>query len=332
MKKPLLKILLQWALALLLVVLLFLWGDVSQLFRSPDIQWGGVLLVFLSNVGFTLAHNFRWKEIVKNLSIPKGGNFFSLYRSLIDSYAIGKIIPMDVSLLGLRTYYLNRFEKMEVSLAVFSVLLDRLLDLILFLTVALPSFFLITGMASINQSFLILTLLIIIHGVIIFLKKGETLHFFSKIYRTVLMGWFSKIPFVRSRWSEAAEVEWKEHDFRLDSVIRITGWNYVKYIFLCLRFYFTGLALGVRLPLLQSFFFLPFVQLSGLINITPGGLGVVELGTYGALHLMGISQSQTLLFVIGQRILQFFIFIVLFVLNRLFYLMQSRWRRIEGLG
>jgi uncharacterized membrane protein YbhN (UPF0104 family) len=54
---------------------------------------------------------------------------------------------------------------------------------------------------------------------------------------------------------------------------------------------------------MESFFFLPFIQLSGLINLTPAGLGVVELGTYGALLLMGISRAQILIFVIGQRVL-----------------------------
>jgi uncharacterized membrane protein YbhN (UPF0104 family) len=109
------------------------------------------------------------------------------------------------------------------------------------------------------------------------------------------------------------------------------GWNTIKYIFLCLRFYFTGLALGIRFPLLQSFFFLPFVQLSGLINITPGGLGFVEMGTYGALYLMGVPHAQILLFVVGQRILLFSIFIILFLLTRLFSLIQSRGRTAEGL-
>jgi len=331
MKKPLLKILVQWGLALLLVLLLFTLGDVSQLAHLSEIHWEFVLLVFLSNVGFTLAHNFRWKEIVDNLSGQKGSPFFSLYRSLVNSYAIGKIIPMDVSLLGLRSYYLKRFQNLPMSTAIFSVLLDRFLDLLLFLTMALPSFLLISQAASATQAMLILLLLLILQGFVILWKKGETFHFFLFLFRTFLVRWLSKIPFLGTRISEGMKEEGEIHPFDLASVVQIMGWNHIKYFFLCLRFFFTGLALGIQIPLVKSFFFIPFVQLSGLINITPGGLGVVEMGTYGALFLMGIPNSQILLFVFGQRILLFSIFLSLFVLSHLFYFIHYRWRRLGDL-
>jgi uncharacterized membrane protein YbhN (UPF0104 family) len=330
MKKGLSKILIQWGLGVLLILLLFYFGDVSRLARLPEVRWNAVLMVFLCNVGFTLAHNFRWKEIVDNLSGQERSDFFSLYRCLIDSYAIGKIIPMDVSLLGLRSYYLRR-QKMSVSMAVFSVLLDRFLDLLLFLMMAVPSFFLITGVATATQSALILLFLLLLQGVVIAWKKGETVHFLLYLYRRFLVRWLLKIPFLRTRLGGGDEAGEGPH-FHLGSVIQIMGWNYIKYLFLCLRFFFTGLALGIQLPLVKSFFFLPFVQLSGLINITPGGLGVVEMGTYGALYLMGVPNAQIVLFVVGQRVLIFFIFLSFFVLTRLFYFIQARWRRLEGAG
>jgi len=328
MRKGLSKILIQWGLGLLLIVLLFFFGDVSNLVRLPDVRWNAVLMVFLCNVGFTLAHNFRWKEIVDNLPGQERSDFFSLYRCLIDSYAIGKIIPMDVSLLGLRSYYLKR-QKVPVSMAVFSVLLDRFLDLLLFLVMAVPSFFLITGVATTIQSVLILLFLLALQGVVIAWKKWETVHFLLYLYRHFLVRWLLKIPFLRTRLGGAEEAGEGVH-FRLGSVIQIMGWNYMKYIFLCLRFFFTGVALGIQFPLAKSFFFIPFVQLSGLINITPGGLGVVEMGTYGALYLMGVPNAQIILFVVGQRVLLFSIFLGLFVLTHLFYFIQSQWRRLGG--
>jgi uncharacterized protein (TIRG00374 family) len=328
MRRSFLKILIQWGLALLLVFLLFTLGDVSQLAHLSEVHWEFVLLVFLSNVGFTLAHNARWKEIVDNLSEEKGSKFFSLYRSLVDSYAIGKIIPMDVSLLGLRSYYLKRFQNITMSTAIFSVLLDRFLDLILFSMMALPSFLFISKVASITQSMLVFLLLLNVQGFIIFWKKGETFYFFLWLYRTFLVHWLSKIPFLRARISEGAKAGMEIHPFHFPSVVRIMAWNYIKYVFLCLRFFFTGLALEIHIPLVSSFFFMPLVQLSGLINITPGGLGVVELGTYGALLLMEIPKPQVLVFVFGQRILLFFIFLSLFILSYIFYFIQPLWRKL----
>ncbi|RPJ08194.1 MAG: UPF0104 family protein [Deltaproteobacteria bacterium] len=330
MKKPRLKMFAAWGLGLLLLFLLFIVGDGFDLIRLPEPRWGSVFLVFLFTVGFTIAHNFRWREIIESLSPTWRGEFFSLYRSLTDSYAIGKIIPMDLSLLGVRSYYLNRVEKLSFPVAVFSVLFDRFMDVVIFLLMALPSFLLIAGIASSIQSVSILVLLLLGQSLLICWKKGETFHYLFSISRVLVFRWVSKIPILGNRVKRGIEQAGDPAPFTLHAVIKIMAWNYVKYFFLSLRFYFTGRALGIPLPLLETFFFLPFVQLSGLINVTPGGIGVVEAGTYGALLLMGISKSQILIFVVGQRVLLIGSFGALFVLNRFFYFVRSKWRGEEG--
>ena len=321
-----------WGLGLLLILLLFILGDASQLVSLPEIHWGALVLLFVSNAGFTIAHNFRWKGIVENLSPSRPIGFFTLYRFLIDSYAIGKVIPMDVSLLGVRSYYLSRLEGSSVSIAVFSVLLDRFLDVIIFLSMALPSFLLITRTTDAISSFLILALLLVGQGVVLSWKKGESFRFLFSSYRFILARWGSKIPFLRNRMKGGIDVTGGPGQFTFRSVIKIMTWNYIKYIFLSLRFFLTGQALGISFPIIQSFFFLPFVQLSGLINVTPGGIGVVEAVTYGALLLMGLPTSQILIFIVGQRVLLTAMFVSLFVLNRLFYFVYSKWRREESLS
>jgi uncharacterized protein (TIRG00374 family) len=220
---------------------------------------------------------------------------------------------------------------MSINLAVFSVLLDRFLDLVILIMMLLPSLLLVTGAISSAQAFLILISLMIGQGFIIIWKEGETFHFFLSIYRLLVERVFSKVPFLGSRIKEGTrELEGSYH-FDLTSVFRIITWNFIKYFFLSLRFYFTGQAFGVLFPWVRGFFFLPLIQISGLINITPAGLGVTEMGTYGALFLMGIPKSQILIFVLGQRILLLSIILILFALNHLFYLIQSMWDRVEGL-
>ncbi len=333
MKKPLFKHVAQWGLALvLLLALIFFLGDLSQLKTLPEVHWNYILLAFLGNVGFTLSHNFRWKGIVEGLSPSKKIDFFSLYRFLIDSYAIGKIIPMDASLVGLRSYYLKEFQKIPISMALLSVLLDRFLDVILFLILAVPSFLLITKATSPDQSFSIFLMILLGFALIVAWKKGDTFHFFLNLYRLVIIRWLSKVPWVGHRMKEGIDETREHRPFRAGSVVQIMVWNFVKYIFLSIRFYLTGQALGISFPFVQSFFFLPFVQLSGLVNVTPGGLGILEMGTYGALFFMGVTRSQILIFVLGQRILLFPMFLILLVLTHLFYFIQTRWRRFGGVG
>ena len=198
------------------------------------------------------------------------------------------------------------------------------MDMLMFLTMAVPSFLLITKTATAIQSLSILILLVVGQGLVILWKKGDTLRFFLSAYRTLVVHGFSRIPYLRNRVKEGMEGPEGDYHFGLASVAEIMGWNFVKYLFLSLRFYFTGMALGVSLPWLQSFFFLPFVQLSGLVNVTPAGLGVMELGTYGALFLMGISKPQILVFVFGQRILLIVTFLALFALYHFFCLILRR--------
>jgi len=317
----------QWGLGLLLLLLLFLLGDLSQFRLLPDMGWVSVLAVFLCNVFFTVSHNFRWKKIVDDLSPHGRSDFLSLYRSLVDSYAMGKIIPMDVSLLVLRSYDLKRLQGTPISVAVFSVLLDRFLDIVILLVMGLPSFLLITGAASEIQSLSILVFFLIGQGFVIFWKKGETFHFLRRIYRLFLARWLSKIPFLGNRLRGEMGQEEEVGHFSLASVTETMLWNLVKYVFLSLRFYFTGRALGIPFPWLQGFFFLPFIQLSGIINVTPGGLGVLELGTYGALVLMGIPKFQILTFVVGQRILLISMSFALFFFIRIFFLFRPRLRQ-----
>ena len=141
-----------------------------------------------------------------------------------------------------------------------------------------------------------------------------------------------KIPFFRNRMKAGIEDMEGSYHFDTASIFRIAGWSVIKYFSLSFRFYFTGQALGIPISWGQGFFFIPFIQLTGLINITPAGLGVTEMGTYGALFLMGVPKSQILIFVFGQRILLLFTSLALFALNHIFYLIQSRWERAEGFG
>jgi len=332
MKQSHLKALIQWGLGILLICFVLYLGDISQISRLPEIHWGYVFALFLSSLFFTLSHNFRWKAIVDRTSAAKKGNFFSLLQNLINSYALGILIPLELSLLGLRSHHLKRFQNIPMTVAIFSVLLDRFLDFIIFAVMALPSFLLITGTTSIFQSFLILVLLLAGQVLLILWKKGETFHFLLSLYRALLERWLARVAFFRNRMKAGNKEMEGSYYFDTASVFRITSWSLIKYIILSLRFYFTGQALGIPFSWAQGFFFIPFIQLAGLINITPAGLGVTEMSTYGALFLMGVPKSQILIFVVGQRVLRFATSMILFALSHLFYLVQSRRERVKGLN
>jgi len=320
------KIVAQWVLVAVFLFVLITIGDVSELMRLPKIRWSFVLLAFLSTVGSTLIHNLRWMAIVKGVS--KGSaelrrDFFRFYRWLLNSYAIGTVIPNDISLAGVRTYYVNRSQNLHLPAALFSVLLDRFFDLVVFFVLALPSFIMITKVGGEIEALSILGLLMGATLLSIFWKKGEAIEFLIRLYRhgTDLL---LKLPIIGKRVGG----KWKEtlgkSSFSEGSVYQMMGWSFLKYLLLSLRFYFTGRALGVKFPFLQGVFFIPFIQLVGMLNVTPGGLGVVEMGSYGALILMGVSESKGMVFVVGQRILLSCITISLALAIHFIFFMRSR--------
>jgi uncharacterized protein (TIRG00374 family) len=297
--------LLQWLLALgLIAALLLLSGDVSQLLRLPALNWEFLGLVFLSTVAFSLVHNVRWLAIVRSVSprdVTGRGQFLQFFRWLVNSYTIGMFIPMDVSLLGMRTLYMYRSGTQAASEAIFSVLFDRFLDLAVFLLLVVPTLVFIGGTGGKPRA-LVLTLLgfgvaFIFAGV----EKTNAARLLVSLYNRVLT-WAGKLPFLARRGGTGAVMIPEGVSFSGPAMMELLALSYLKYLCLAVRFYATGMALDVPFSFFQAFFLVPFVQMASLINVTPGGLGVVEFGSYGALSLMGIVESKILLFVIGQRV------------------------------
>jgi uncharacterized protein (TIRG00374 family) len=92
------------------------------------------------------------------------------------------------------------------------------------------------------------------------------------------------------------------HNLERPLLLKILMLTIGKYALLTIRFWFIGIAIGIHMTFFQGLFLVPFVQLAALVNLTPGGLGVVEMTSYGALALIGAPDSKILLFLLVQRV------------------------------
>lgn len=218
---------------------------------------------------------------------------------------------------------MNRTQALSISLALFSVLLDRFFDFIVFFALAMPSALYIMRAAHEKEVLYLLGCIIAGIFLFIFLKKEKGLDSLMRIYRSGIH-WLSKMPILGKRIGGSLAGDSDRTSFRGGSVCPLMGWSFLKYLFLALRFYFTGKAFEVDFSILQGFFFIPFIQLVGMLNITPGGLGIVEMGSYGALKLMGVPDAKIMVFVVGQRILLSCITIGLALMNHLIFILGSR--------
>ncbi len=322
----------QWGLVAVLLSVLLYFGDLSGLSRLPDLNWTAVLIVFLTTGGSILVHNFRWTRIVKEMVSPSSSSkihFFQFFRWLLNSYALGTLVPSEISLVGVRTVYMDRTQILPVSAGLFSVLLDRFFDLIVLLALIPPSLLFVLKVANEWQALSLMGLVLAAIFLYIFWKKGEGLDVLIRIYRSG-MEWVIQLPFLRKWIGEKWKRNLEQSSFQEESIHQLVGWSLLKYLLLALRFYFTGQTFGIQFSFLQGFFFIPFIQLVSMLNLTPGGLGLVEMGSYGALLAMGVPESQIMIFVIGQRFLASFFTIGLALVNHLIFLAGVRLREGEA--
>jgi len=224
---------------------------------------------------------------------------------------------------------MNRTQILPLSAGLFSVLLDRFFDLIVLLALVPPSILFVLKVANVMEVLSLLGLILAAIFVFIFWKKEEGLDALIRIYRSG-MEWLLRLPVLGKWMGEKWKRGLEQTSFKGGSIHQLMGWSLMKYFLLALRFYFTGQAFGAEFSFLQGFFFIPFIQLVSMLNLTPGGLGLVEVGSYGALMVMGVPESKIMVFVIGQRVLASFFTIGLALLNHLIFLAGTRLKEGEA--
>jgi uncharacterized membrane protein YbhN (UPF0104 family) len=312
------RTLIRWMLALALLAMVFILGDVKQLLLLR-MNWSHATGILFSTFAFILVHTLRWKKIVDAFSGTDKVGFLPLYKWMMHSYTLGYFMPKDVSLLSVRTYYLKQHRKLPLSVSLFSVSFDRLLDIVLFLFVIVPSLLFATGGLSGGGSLLMLVFLV--GGLLAFTRwRGkETFAALAWIYRKML-----SLPVIRKRMAgQGDRSRWDDLVLGEEVLFYLMTWTVWAFLLLVSRFFFTGQSLDVNVSLLQCLFLIPVIQISGIFNITPGSLGVLELGSWGALALVGVPKEQILRFVVGQRILLTASLLVLIVLNLLFFFVKE---------
>jgi len=316
----------KWVLGLGLLTVVFFLGDVREL-THLRVLWTVVFGMFLTTLGFVLLHTLRWKRIVDALSEKPTGGFLPFYQWMLHSYTLGYVMPKDVSLLSVRTYFLKQHQSLSLSAALFSVTLDRLLDFLVFFVVIAPSFLFVTRILSPIQSLLLMGILLAGLLVMARWKGGVTFQVLVGLYHLIL-----KLPVLRTRMAVAEETSLWREALEKQGLFSMVSWSIGTFLLIVLRFFLTGMALGVPVSLAQSLFLVPVIQVSGLVNITPASLGVLELGSWGALLLIDLPRDQILRFVLGQRVLLTVVLLSLILLNQLFTLWKGNRGEVASQG
>lgn len=314
----------QWLLALILLAGgVYYWG-LSDVLEVSVVRWSAVGLVLFFTACFTLIHNIRWLTVLKALlprTFRKEMDFLQFYQWLMNGYAVGLFVPSDVSLVGVRTFFMRQYKDVRTSTALLSVLLDRLFDVVVLAVVLVSAALLFVGHNRTELLAVPVALVGLLYWFLLW-KHDDVFAFLIRIY-VWAVNVVLRIPILR-RWKRVESADAFPHTpLTRKRVFGLMTWSFAKYIFIALRFYAVGLVFGVSFTFIDAFFAASLVQLAGFINVTPGGLGIIEMGSYGALKVIGASHPEAVAFAIGQRILVSCVIVGIAVLINLLMLART---------
>jgi uncharacterized membrane protein YbhN (UPF0104 family) len=82
----------------------------------------------------------------------------------------------------------------------------------------------------------------------------------------------------------------------------VVTWSVLRFAALTLQYWAIGAGVGVRLPPFDMLAAGPVAQITGLLGVTPGGLGVQEAGWAGSLRWLGHDDAAIVLFMAAARL------------------------------
>ncbi len=207
--------------------------------------------------------------------------------------AFGLVLPRTLSTIGGKSVALRSFD-VPLKRSLWIVLVDNLFDVFLLILVCVPAFFFLRGDLQ-NGMFVIAVGLVVLLG-------------------GTAVWWITSAQWTRRLTKWVRHVPWLAHKLNLENeqdlillpqsgaAVQSVGWAIMLNLTLVFGFYYMAQAVGMQADWLLFLAAYPFVQLSLVAAVTPGGLGLFELGWLGLLTLGGVAEDEALTFVVAQRV------------------------------
>jgi len=222
---------------------------------------------------------------------------------------MGKVSSLFVSQYvgdyAVRPLALTASSSTDFGTAFYSVLLDRLFDLVLSLLFLVPALLYLASIVSEEMMILLIAGVVAVYWLISARNHRILTDSLAAVIGAVER-WKAKAPFMESTIERV--VEMMEGGRKgLAEVGRkcITAANLLtfgRYLAMALRAYLICLALHLTIPFWVVFLAVGLVRFSLLLAVAPGRLGVLEVGWYGVLALGGVGSATIIPFLIGLRV------------------------------
>ena len=253
---------------------------------------GSILVSFLLIGAATMLSATRLRSITESVAGGGLASWHHFYYLNITTRAIGLVVPRSLSTVAGKSVAL-RAMGIPLKRAVWIVVLDNLFDLGLLGVLVVPSLlFLRNGVSPVGFTALTVGLIVAATGALWWITiTGRMLS---------LIKWLGRIPWLAS----ALHLDPESAADLLPSrttALKALGLSVLLNAAIAACFYYVAQAVGLTYSWRLFAAGFPMTQLSLVLAVTPGGLGLFDAGWYGVLLLGGVSNQDALTFVIAQR-------------------------------
>lgn len=283
---------LQWALLLLSFILfgVIVWYAGPEPWRQLLLANRRILLIaFCVHGSASMVAAARLRFLTQSILGKRPPVWRRFYYLTMSARALGLILPRTVSAIGGKTVGL-RAMGVPIKYAVWIIVVDNLFDVVLLFFVAIPALLFMRGLISTAWFLLLIPAAIGMLALLLWwLLRHDRLE--------SLLNWLRRYAWLAKRLDFD---EKRPFPSARDAFIAL-GWSILLNGIIATSFYSIGRSIGapVTLPLLLASY--PLVQLSLIIAIAPGGLGIFDAGWLGLLRLGGVPEAEALAFVVAQR-------------------------------
>jgi len=286
-------------------------SGVSDLDRIAHIDPVYVLGALACTFGLAASSAARWGVLVDALAGAHVAPTRQYYHYFIIGRAVSQVFPDTLSDVSVRSLALRLAHQYAIDAAVYSIAVDRVLDLTTYLVYLVPAALFVVGAWPFEWAAGAVALILIAGWLAFELWPGAVIGATVRGY-AFLLRLAARVPFPSAslRASLARRLGNREQmvqvaDRRLSrgQARRLYLFNLVKLAFTFLRLWCFTLALGLPIAPGLLFFGMAIAQLSQAFAFTPGNLGTLELGWYAVLAVGGVESELIGAYLLVQRIL-----------------------------
>lgn len=288
-------------LSLLIFGLILWWAGPEPWLQIVNSDWRLLVVGLLVYGVVSVISALRLRIVAQALVADEVSSRRRFFYLSMSARVLGLILPRGISTLGGKSVGLRALG-ISLRRSIWIVLVDNLFDILTLGLAALPAIFFLQNQIGalffVGLTVVLWALLALVLWLVI--ASGRLAPFFSWI--------FARLPWLSRRLQLDERIV--DHLFpRAAPAMNALAHTALLNVLLISSYVVIARALDLSAPALLFAAAFPITQLSLIVAVAPGGLGIFDLGWLGLLRLGGMGPDEALTFVVAQRA-----FIYVFVL------------------